>query len=974
MFCTHCRLAFSFIVVIVLTCIHLPAKGYGAFNTLSPGYGEDAGKWVDSVFNTLTPARRIGQLFVVEAGIDTDVEEIAGLVKNFNIGGIAFTGGGPLRQAKMTNRFQELSSVPLMIAMKAEGGLGATLDSMIKFPQHLALAAVNDNRLVYDLASDLARQMRRLGVHMNLSPLPVQHESQRIPANRNRSSAHNGSLNAGTSGYYLRGMLDNGVLVAGRHTMEFYYSHTITGESMPGTAELPGIMENRTDYSAGEPVPALVFSEDMRTGPGPRRSAGNLRTAEYPEVRALLSGKEVLLFPDDAGRAVEIIEKAINEGILTRGMIDEKCRRVLFAKYQMGLSAPAAVATQNLYRDLNGTGSELLRRKVTSASLTLLENRNGLVPFKRLDTLRIATVSVGDGKKSPFQEAMSLYAPMSHYTVSKYATLETLTSVINDLDGFNLVIIGIDDADYRRSRQYGISPQTSWFVRRLSARNNVVLALFASPNGLAFFDDLSNLQGLLVAYEDNPLTQEYTAQLVFGGLPAVGRLPVSPIVRFPSGLGYETASLGRLRYCIPEEAGMDSRKLSGIEDIVKNAIEQKAAPGVQVLVARKGIVVYHKAFGHHTYTGENPVILTDLYDLASITKIAASVPAIMKLQEERSIDIYQTLGHYIPRLRETNKNNLVIKDVLTHQARLQSWIPFIWDTFESLIPGEELFSKRVSARYPYMLGDFMYMNRHYRLSANQFSDRPSDVFTIRVGERMFMNRSYVDSMYMRIDESPLRSSNSYFYSDLGYYYLKEILEQASGERLDHFLDKNLYRPLGASRLTYLPLEKYGSFEIVPTENDVIFRRQLVHGHVHDAGTAMIGGVGGHAGLFSNANDLAKLMQLFLQNGEYGGTRFFSGETVRGFTSAPNSHNGNRRGIGFDKPEMRSSRSPAARSASSESYGHSGFTGTMAWADPAEDIIYIFLSNRVHPDQFNNKLTELNVRTRIQQLIYDSIIQ
>ncbi len=961
MFSAHCRLAFSFIVAIVLTCIHLPAKGNEAFDKLPPGYfGEDAGKWVDSVFNTLDTAQRIGQLIVVEAGIDADVEEIEGLVRNFHIGGIAFGGGGPLRQAKMTNRFQKLSSVPLMIAMKAEGGLGAALDSTIRFPQHPALAAVSDNRLVYELASDLARQMRRLGVHMNLSPLPGYYESRPGPVGRNRSP--NGAWNSGTSGHYLRGMLDNGVMVAGRHAME----------SATGTPGWPGIRENRTDDITGEPVPALIFSEDLRTGP--RRSPGNLRTAEYPEVRALLSGKEVLLFPDDAGRAVEIIEKAINEGILTRGMIDEKCRRVLFAKYQMGLSAPAAVATQNLYRDLNETGSELLRRKAASASLTLLENRNGLIPLRRLDTLRIATVSVGDGRKSPFQETMSLYAPMNHYTVSKYATLETLTGVINDLDDFNLVIVGVDDADYRRSRQYGISPQTSWFVRRLAARNSVVLALFASPNGLAFFDDLSNLQGLLVAYEDNPLAQEYTAQLVFGGLPAGGRLPVSPIVRYASGSGYRTAGLGRLRYCIPEEAGLDSRKLAGIEDIVKNAIEQKATPGAQVLVARQGIVVYHKAFGHHTYTGENPVMLTDLYDLASVTKIAASVPAIMKLQEERSIDVYQTLGHYIPRLRETNKNNLVIKDVLTHQARLQSWIPFIWDTFESLIPGEELFSRRVSARYPHMLGDFMYMNRHYRLSANQFSDRPSDAFTVRVGERLFMNRAYVDSMYMRIDDSPLRPSNSYFYSDLGYYYLKEILEQASGERLDHFLDKNLYRPLGANRLTFLPLEKYGSFEIVPTENDIIFRRQLIHGHVHDAGTAMIGGVGGHAGLFSNANDLAKLMQLFLQDGEYGGTSFFSAETVRGFTSAPNSHNGNRRGIGFDKPEMRSARSPAARSASAESYGHSGFTGTMAWADPAEDIVYIFLSNRVHPDQFNNKLTELNLRTRIQQLIYDSIIQ
>jgi CubicO group peptidase (beta-lactamase class C family) len=392
-----------------------------------------------------------------------------------------------------------------------------------------------------------------------------------------------------------------------------------------------------------------------------------------------------------------------------------------------------------------------------------------------------------------------------------------------------------------------------------------------------------------------------------------------------------------------------------------------------VLVARRGIVVYHKAFGHHTYTLENPVRVTDLYDLASITKIAASVPAIMQLKDLGKLDLGQTLGHYLPDLQGTNKQDLVIKDILTHQARMQSWIPFIYNTFESLVPGEELFSRRISARYPYMLGDYMFMNRHYRLSVRQFNDQQEGDFNIRVANRMFMNRSFLDSMYLRIDASPLRTSNGYFYSDLGYYYLKKIIEHLSSEPLEYFVEKNFYRHLGASRLTYLPLEKYFPGEIVPTENDMVFRRQLVHGHVHDAGAAMIGGVGGHAGLFSNANDLAKLMQVYLQKGEYGGYNFFSAETVRQFTSAPNGKNGNRRGIGFDKPEISSSRSPAARSASPESFGHSGFTGTITWVDPREEIVYIFLSNRVHPDQFNNKLTELSVRTSIQQVIYDSIV-
>ena len=929
-------------------------------------------KWIDSVFNSLTPAERIGQLIMVEVspgGKDAGDNEILDLIRDYNIGGVVFRQGGPVRQAHMTNRFQSAAITPLMIAMKAGAEPGMEPDSSIFYPNHLTLAAVNDNRLIYEMASGIARQMNRLGVHVNLSPMPGREINLREPLTGIRYHDQYRQTLAEKAGFYRQAMHDNGILTAGA-----------AGSTMPGST-IPGI-SGRTFSSK---LPGKTGSKTGSTEPG---TAGLLASAlwfadsGFPTgepgwdglVRAIFDGSDILLSPAEADKAIIAISRALDDGILNREIIERRCRNVLAAKYRTGLHRYTPVITKNLYSDLNDVNSQLLMRKITAASLTLLENNDDILPLKRLDTLNIATVSVGTGQKSRFQEVLSYYAPMKHYTVNKYSTLEALTRIITDLDQFNLIIIGIDDADVRRSRQYGISPQTSWFIRRLAARNNVVVSLFTSPHGLAFFDDLSNVNALLMAYEDNQLAQEYSAQVIFGGIPVTGRLPVSPLSRYPAGTGHYTHELKRLRYSIPEAAGLDSRKLAEIDELVQNAIDRNATPGAQVLIARRGIVVYHKAFGYHTYTRENPVALTDLYDLASITKIAASVPAIMKLMEEGKLDLYQTLGNYIPRLEGTNKNDIAIKDILTHQAQLQSWIPFVYDAFESLVPGEELFSRRVSARYPYMLGDYMFMNRHYRLSSSQFSNEANDNFNVRIADRMFMNRAYIDSMYRRIDQSPLRNSNRYFYSDLGYYYLKDIIESTGSSPLDFFLEHNLYRSLGANRLTYLPLEKYAPYEIVPTENDAVFRRQLVHGHVHDAGAAMIGGVGSHAGLFSNANDLAKLMQLYLQNGEYGGERYFRPETVQEFTSAPNSHAGNRRGIGFDKPEMSSSRSPAARSASRESYGHSGFTGTMAWVDPREEIVYIFLSNRVHPDQFNNKLTELNLRTKVQQAIYDSIIQ
>ncbi|MGF1585378.1 MAG: glycoside hydrolase family 3 N-terminal domain-containing protein [Bacteroidales bacterium] len=981
----------------------------------SPPFAGVATAWADSVLRSLTPDERIAQLIMVSAYSESRYArdaELTELIKNYNIGGICFMRGGPVRQAIMTNRYQSAAKTPIMIAMDAEWGLGMRLDSTISFPQHLTLGAVRNNDLIYEMSADIARQMKRLGAQINFAPVLDVNVNPLNPVIGNRSFGEDKWNVSEKALFYMRGMQDNGVLAVGKH----FPGHGDTDQDSHYT--LPVIRHDRERFDTLELVPFVnlidkgiggimtahlhIPSIDSTAGLAASLSRdaveGLLRdelgfqglifsdglnmkgvSDHFPsgalEVQALLAGNDVLVFPADVPRAVSSIRKAIDDGVLDQASIDERCRKVLIAKYWMGLKNPSKVNINNLHRDLNSPQSELIRRKLTAESLTLLENRGNLIPLRSLDTLTIASVSIGEARKYAFQESLENYAPVKHINISKNSTLEQFNQVMKELERFNLVIVGIHDADSRRSRQYGVSPQASYFIRRLAARNNVVLTVFTSPYSLAFFDELTNVKSVLMAYEDNNIAQDYAAQLIFGAIPATGLLPVNSTARYVINNGSETSTLARLRYSIPEDAGLDSGKLMEIDDIIYNAINEKATPGAQVLVARKGVVVYHKAYGHHTYRHANPVKTGDLYDIASVTKIAASVPALMKLIEEEKLDLTKTLGYYLPDLEGTNKADLLIMDVLTHQARLQPWIPFYYDTFESLVPDEELYSKRVSAHYPYMLASNMYMNRHYRFADSLFSDQAEGDFTIRVANRMFMNKSYRESIYRRINESSLRPRRQYLYSDLGYYYIKSIIEGIGSEPLDVFLEKNLYKTLGANRITYLPLEKYRPDEIVPTENDVIFRRQLVHGHVHDAGTAMIGGVGGHAGLFSNANDLAKLMQLFLQNGEYGGINYFQAETVRKFTSAPEGNNGNRRGIGFDRPEKKPTENgPTALSASQESYGHSGFTGTIAWVDPRDEIVYIFLSNRVHPDQFQNKLLQMNVRSKIQQVIYDSIIR
>ncbi len=1014
-------LSTRFLFPVILVLLLLPVNHPPVLNLSAqqgkiqlPPFTEIGTGWVDSVLKSLSLEERIAQLIMVEAYSDARYAndgEIERLISEYNIGGLIFMRGGPVRQAKMTNRYQSLARTPLMIAMDAEWGLGMRLDSTMSMPRQLVMGAVQDNRLVYDMAAGLAGQMRRIGAHVNFAPVVDINVDPANPVIGNRSFGEDKWNVTEKALNYMKGLQDHGVLAVGKHfpghgdtDMDSHFSLPVISHNRDrlDTLELVpfrelidngagGIMTAHLHIPALDPTPSLATSLSpgvvdslLRKEMGFRGlvftdGLGMRGVSDYfppgrLEVQALLAGNDILLMPPDVDRAIAAIGEAVENGVIDKELIDQRARRVLQAKYWFGLHKSRFVDIAGIYRDLNMPSYELTGRRITGASLTLLENTNDLLPLVRPDTLQVATVSIGNGNRTVFQETIELYSPVKHYSINKYASLQQFSQLLGELDKFDLVIAGVHEPDGRRSRQYGVSPQTSYFIRRLALRNNVVLAVFTSPYALSFFDDLSQVKALIMSYDDNTVAQEYTAQLVFGAVPASGRLPVNVTARFGQGEGIDTFTTGRLRYSIPEEGGLDSEKLLKIDDLVNEAIDEKAMPGAQVLVARKGAVVYHKTFGYHTYRQTHPVMKTDLYDLASITKIAASVPAIMRLIEEEALDLGKTLGYYLPELEGTNKYDLVIKDVLMHQARLQSWIPFYYDTFESLVPDEELFSRRVSASYPYMLAANMFMNRNYRFIDSLFSDQAEGDYTVRVAHRMFMNRAYRDSIYRRIDDSPLRPRAQYLYSDLGYYYLKSIIERISLEPLDQYTWKNFYKPLGASRMTYLPLERYRDTEIVPTENDVIFRRQLVHGHVHDPGTAMLGGVGGHAGLFSNANDLAKLMQLYLQGGVYGGVRYFEPETISWFTSAPNSDNGNRRGIGFDKPERNPSRNgPAASSASPESFGHSGFTGTMAWVDPAEEIVYIFLSNRVHPDQFNNKLQRMNLRTKIQQTIYDAII-
>jgi len=467
------------------------------------------------------------------------------------------------------------------------------------------------------------------------------------------------------------------------------------------------------------------------------------------------------------------------------------------------------------------------------------------------------------------------------------------------------------------------------------------LVVFGTPYALKFFDNIN--APIIVANEDNEITQSLSAQLIFGGIKASGQLPVTASSNFQYKNGEKTIAQSRLKYAIPEEVGIAARQLNKIDSIANDAIEKRAAPGCQILVAKEGKVIYEKSFGYHTYDKKRPVKNSDIYDLASVTKIAATMQVLMQLYDLNQLDVEKPLSDYLPDLDGTNKRRLTIKQILVHQAGFKSWIPFWMATVNEDGTYKEMYSSLKTDRY-----------------------------SVRLADNLYIDPAHNDVIWETILESKVkRWGKKYLYSDLGFYMFKRMIEGMIRSELETYVHETFYAPLGMNSTGYHPRERFALKRIVPTENDKLFRKQLIHGDVHDPGAGMLGGVCGHAGLFSNAGDLAKLAQMMLNDGEYGGERFLKEGTMAEFTKTQMEDN--RRGLGFDKPEPDPEvNGPTCKSASLKTYGHSGFTGTCMWIDPEHELIYIFLSNRIHPDASNKKLIKMDVRTNIQQVIYDAI--
>ena len=507
------------------------------------------------------------------------------------------------------------------------------------------------------------------------------------------------------------------------------------------------------------------------------------------------------------------------------------------------------------------------------------------------------------------------------------------------------------------------------FLHQVSEKAELILVHFGSGNRLAALPKGHPFKAILLSFESGKVSQEIAAQILFGGIPCQGMLAKNINSHFDFGTGFSTNKI-RLGYRAAfEKAYTDT--LRQIDQIVYKAIRERATPGCQVLVVKDGDVIYNKAFGYHTYNKKQHVSINDLYDIASVTKIVSSVPSVMKMYDEGKLKLEDSLSYFLPRLIGTNKQGIQLQDMLIHQAGLEAWIPFYLRTIDKDRLKGDIYNKRYSSQYNIKLDTWVYMNRSVKYRSDIFRHSSGGKFNVKVSDKLYMNYEYLDSIKMGIDTSKVDENPVYRYSDLGYYYIKEIVEKAYDEPLDQFVSENFYKPIGAFKTLYKPLSKYDEKDIVPTENDKAWRKELVHGYVHDPGAAMLGCVGGHAGVFSSAEDLAKILQMYLNKGSYGGVQYIKPKTIERFTSTVKEDN--RRGIGFDKPVLDKTLSgPSCNEASDASFGHSGFTGTLVWVDPEYNLVYVFLSNRIHPNQYNKRLISTDVRTNIQSAIYHSL--
>ncbi len=911
--------------------------------------------WYEYQLKQMSLDEKIGQLFMVAAYSNKDAQHTLDLenqVLNYHVGGLVFFQNDPLKQAYLSNYLQSISKVPLMLGIDAEWGLAMRLQHTQKFPYAITLGALQKDSLAFEIGAAIGRDLKRLGMHINFAPDVDINVNPKNPIIGFRAFGDDKKRISFTADAFSKGMLSEDVLSCAKHFPGHGDVHTDSHLDMPevdksyqqlDTSEfypfkyliqqgVPSIMVAHIFYpqldsrpnrpaSLSKYIIDTVLRQKMNFDGLVITDALNMKGVSkyyepgFLELEAFLAGNDVLMFSENVPKAFELIKDAILKGLVSEAELDRRVTRILKWKKVAGLDQYKPIETSHLLKDLNSNKNDNLLQSVANQTVEIVRDPQDLI--RQLENSKTVFVTVGDLLESSWKTEASAHGFSHFISMDKDANAEKQGGLLNKLGPYSTVVISLHQAKFWKQEKAGYTENDFALIKLLAKKKKVIVVGFCNPYVLQYLPDNVTV---VAGYEDLPYFHHAVLDLITGKITQKGKLPIK--LRTYSNANESTGSI------------INTNKLNEIDGIVQQLMQKKAAPGCRVLVLREGKEVFNRSYGYLNYDKLRKVNDSSMYDIASVTKIAATTLAVMKLYEEGKIDLQKTLGHYLPQVQGSNKADLVLSEILQHRAGLTAWIPFYKETL------------------PYI--DSIYCAIE------------DSAFCVKVADKLFMLKANKDTIYKRIFDSPLEAK-VYRYSDLSMILMQLVVEKVSGKSLDQYVDEKFYKPMGLKYITYNPWKKQKTDNIAPTQSDRLFRQQELCGYVHDPGAAMLGGVSGHAGIFSTASDLAALMQMLVQGGNYNGKEYLKLSTIKKFTSYQNLDS--RRGLGFDKPDFTGKISPASTLGSHQMFGHTGFTGTCTWADPKSGLVFVFLSNRICPIEENKELITGNYRTRIQDVIY-----
>lgn len=944
---------------------------------------EEYEDWAVEILQRMTLEEKIAQITMLRIHSNFDAtyeQQMIEEIEKYQPGGVCFFQGGPIREINLTNKIQSVSKIPLLVSMDAEWGIAMRLDSVQPFPRQMGLGALSEkeNHLIYEMGYEIGRQCVEMGIHINFAPVIDINNNAANPVINSRSFGEERESVTEKGKQYMLGMQDAGIITCLKHFPGHGDTETDSHKDLPVITKSFNELDSLELYpfrqliNAGADmvmiahlnVPALddepnsisslsynIITDLLKKEYGfdgivitDALDMNGLRKS-YPkggeaEIKALLSGVDILLLPNKLSVIIPAIKEAVLTGIIPEELIDEKCLKVLRLKDQLNLHYYKPLDTVNIYQRLNTPQTEKLIQTIEEKAITLLKNKNFVLPLEKNDSTEAAVLIIGGLTDSAELKKICREKSIPCLQVDKEIAQGDFQKILTQLQPYKKVIACILGTNQTPKYNYGITTSTVNLLKEICKKQQTILSIFGNAYALDQFGSTDAFESIIIGYQPYPTLVEKALAAINGETDFYGHLPVST-KEYKAGTGIAAQPIVTI-----EKSGysiLDTKYNRRIDSLIEMGIDNKIFPGCQILAIQNGQTVYHKNFGKLTYD-KNGIAVRDatLYDIASMTKSAATTLAVMKLFDEKKFKLTDSIGRYLKYLQNTDKQNIRIEELLTHTSGLPAFIPF-----------------------------YLEMTRTEENRQKYFREKQDEQFSIEVAEGMYLDKTIPDQLRKKIADCKL-SEKKYVYSDLSFVLLKDLVETLTNKTLERYLRENFYAPLELKHTSFHPLKRFDKSKIAPTENDQKFRRQIVQGYVHDQTSALFGGTAGNAGLFSNVSDLSVIFQLLMNGGIYNGKRYLSSETVNQFISTHCINGCERRGLGFDTPSFAQPSSIIPSESSRYTFGHQGFTGTVFWCDPNTKLIYIFLSNRVYPDTEPNKLSKSGIRLHVHKVICEGL--